>query len=69
MCGILLAEVCCAVTPVSPLHAPIQSYSLELHHLTPSGILYMVSFVTLCEAFIGIEPQLNLWSYFFQARL
>jgi hypothetical protein len=29
----------------------------------------MVAFVTLCEAFIGIEPHFNLWSYFFWARL
>jgi hypothetical protein len=25
------------------------SYGLELHHLTPSGILHMVAFVTLCK--------------------
>jgi hypothetical protein len=46
----------------------LHSYGFELHHLTPSGILHMVAFVTLCEAFIEIEPHLNLWSYFFQAR-
>jgi hypothetical protein len=38
---------------------------LELHHLTASGILHMTAFVILCEVYIGIEPQLNLWSYFF----
>jgi hypothetical protein len=42
---------------------------LELHHLTPLGILHMTAFVTLCEAYIGIEPHFNLWSYFFCARL
>jgi hypothetical protein len=56
-----------------PLHqffrSLLQSYVLDLHHLTPSGILHMVAFVTLCEAYIGIEPHLNLWSYFFWARL
>jgi hypothetical protein len=25
----------------------------------------MAAFVTLCEAYIGIEPSLNLWSHFF----
>jgi hypothetical protein len=40
---------------------------LELHHLTPSEILHMAAFVTLCEAYIGIEPSLNLWSHFFWA--
>jgi hypothetical protein len=47
----------------------LRSYGLELHHLTPLGILHMAAFVTLCEAYIGIEPHMNLWSHFFQARL
>jgi hypothetical protein len=40
-------------------------YDLELHHLTPSGILHMAAFVTLCEANIGIEPHFHMWSYIF----
>jgi hypothetical protein len=47
----------------------LRSYGLELHPFTPSGILHMAAFVTLCKAYIGIEPQFNLWSYFLQARL
>jgi hypothetical protein len=35
------------------------SYGLELHHLTPLGILHMTAFMTLCKAFIGIVPHLN----------
>jgi hypothetical protein len=50
-------------------HSQLWSYGLEQQHLTPLGILHMVAFVTLCEAFIGIEPHFNLWSYFFWARL
>jgi hypothetical protein len=34
----------------------LQLYDLELHHLTLSGILHMATFVTLCEAYTGIEP-------------
>jgi hypothetical protein len=45
------------------------SYGLELLTLTPLGILHMAAFVTLCEAYIRIEPLFNLWSYFFWARL
>jgi hypothetical protein len=37
--------------------------------LTPSGILHIVAFVTLCEAYMGIEPHFDLWNYFFHARL
>jgi hypothetical protein len=47
----------------------LQFYGLELHHLTPSGILHMASFVTLCEAYKGIEPHFNLWNYLFRAWL
>jgi hypothetical protein len=36
----------------------MQYYSLELQHLTPMGILHIVAFVTLCEAYMGIEPTL-----------
>jgi hypothetical protein len=43
----------------------LQSYGLELHNLTPSGIMHMTAFVTLCEANIGIEPHLNWWNHFF----
>jgi hypothetical protein len=51
------------------LRSLLRSYGLELHHLTPSGILHMAAFVTLCEANIRIELPLNLWSHFFWAWL
>jgi hypothetical protein len=51
------------------LRSLLQSYGLELHHLTPSRIMHMVTFMTLCGVFIGIEHHFNMWSYFFRARL
>jgi hypothetical protein len=51
------------------LRSLLQFYNMELHHLTPSGILHMATFVTLFEAYIGIEPYFNLWNYFFCAWL
>jgi hypothetical protein len=42
---------------------------LELHHLTPSGILHTMAFVTLCKVYRGIEPHFNMWKYFFLVRL
>jgi hypothetical protein len=47
----------------------LQFYDLDLRHLTPSGILHMAAFVILCEAYMGIEPHLDLWNYNFCARL
>jgi hypothetical protein len=54
------------VPPHQFLCSLLQSYGLDLHHLNPLGILHMVVFVTLCEAYNGIEPHFNLWSYFFR---
>jgi hypothetical protein len=47
----------------------LQLYDLGLHHLTPLKILHMAAFVTLCEAYMGIEPHFNLWNYFFHIWL
>jgi hypothetical protein len=38
------------------LHSLLQFYGLELHHLTPSGILHIAAFVTLGEAYMGSSP-------------
>jgi hypothetical protein len=51
------------------LHSLLQYYGLELHHQTPSGILHITAFVTLCEAYMGIHPHFNLWNHFFHIRL
>jgi hypothetical protein len=64
--GILGARIWCAPASIPPLIAIV--YGLELHHLTPSGILHIAAFITLCKANMGIEPHFNLWNYF-QVRL
>jgi hypothetical protein len=55
-----------------PLHQFLCSllwyYSLELHHLSPLGVLHIASFVTLCEAYLGIDPEIDLWKYFFHVQ-
>jgi hypothetical protein len=54
------------VPPHLFLHSLLWYYGLELHHLTPSGVLHIAIFVTLCEAYLGVDPNLNLWKYFFR---
>jgi hypothetical protein len=56
------------VPPHRFLRSLLQFYSLMLHHLTPLGILYMAAFVTLCEAYMGIQPHFDLRNYFFCAQ-
>jgi hypothetical protein len=41
---------------------------LELHHLTPSKVLHIAFFVTLCEPYLGVDPDLDLWKYFFRVH-
>jgi hypothetical protein len=42
-----------------------QCYGLEMHNLTPLGLLHIVAFVTLWGAYLGIHPEFGLWNYFF----
>jgi hypothetical protein len=51
------------------LRSLLQFYGWELHHLTPSVFLHMAAFVTLHEAYIGIEPHFDMWNYFFRTGL
>ncbi|RLN28010.1 orf3 [Panicum miliaceum] len=44
-------------------------YGLELHHLTPNGIVHVAIFIYLCEAFLGIEPYWDLFRYVFRIKL
>jgi hypothetical protein len=50
------------------LYSLLQHYCLELHNLTPLGILHIAAFVTLCEAYMGIDPYFDQWNYFFCVR-
>jgi hypothetical protein len=65
--GILQAWIRCATTLISPLSATVLRSGAA--SLDPLGILHMGIFVTLCEAYMGIEPHFDVWNYFFLARL
>lgn len=41
-------------------------YGLQLHHLTPNGVLHLACYITLCECFLGMAPHFGLWRYFFE---
>jgi hypothetical protein len=42
--------------------------SVKLQHITPSGVLLIVAFISLCEAYLGIDPNLDLWKHFFHVH-
>jgi hypothetical protein len=36
--------------------------------VSPSEFLHIAAFVTLCEAYMGIDPELDMWKYFFRVQ-
>ncbi|KAK1661851.1 hypothetical protein QYE76_050010 [Lolium multiflorum] len=43
-------------------------YGLQLHQLTPNSILHVSIFITLCECFLGVQPNWALWKRIFCLR-
>ncbi|KAK1644363.1 hypothetical protein QYE76_062168 [Lolium multiflorum] len=43
-------------------------YGLQLHQLTPNSILHLSIFITLCECFLGVQPNWALWKRIFCLR-
>jgi hypothetical protein len=41
------------------------SYGIELWQLTPNSILHLTIFITVCEAFLCIDPHWGLWKKIF----
>jgi hypothetical protein len=41
---------------------------VQLRQLTPNSILHIACFITLCEAFLGIDPHFGLWKFLFRLR-
>ncbi|KAK1652106.1 hypothetical protein QYE76_069911 [Lolium multiflorum] len=55
--------------PIHPfLRGLLFVYGLQLHHLTPNSILHISIFITLCEAFLGVQPNWALWKRIFFCR-
>jgi hypothetical protein len=47
------------------LHLLLKYSGLELHHQAPSRILLIMAFLTLSDAFMGIDPHFDMWNHFF----
>jgi len=47
----------------------LESYGIQIHHLTPNGVLFLSAFAHFCEVYVGIPPYLLLFHYFFRVRL
>jgi hypothetical protein len=56
-----------------PLHPFVRGllffYGLEIQNLHPNSILHLACFITLCEAFLGVDPHWKLRRYLFSGRV
>ena len=39
----------------------LNEWGLELQHLNPIGVLHVAGFVTIYEAFLGMEPRMDFF--------
>ena len=44
-------------------------YGVELHNFNPNSIAQAAIFVAVCEGYLGIAPDWELWLHFFRAGL
>jgi hypothetical protein len=44
-------------------------WDVEIQHLTPNGVMLVAAFVTLCEGWLGIEPNWNLFRELFFVKI
>ncbi|KAK1662848.1 hypothetical protein QYE76_051007 [Lolium multiflorum] len=55
-----------------PAHEFLRSllffYRIQLWQLTPNSILHLSIFITVCEAFLGIDPHWGLWRKIFYVK-
>jgi hypothetical protein len=55
--------------PASPfMRVLLHYYKVELHHLAPNAVSQAAIFVAICEGYLGMEPQWNLWLHLFRAE-
>ncbi|KAK1616183.1 hypothetical protein QYE76_021700 [Lolium multiflorum] len=47
---------------------PSPPMEYRLHQLTPNSILHVSIFITLCECFLGVQPNWALWKCIFCLR-
>lgn len=49
-------------------HGFLYEYGVQLQHLPPNAVLQLASFVVVYEAFLGIEPNKDLFRRVFEVK-
>ena len=47
------------------LRGLLNEWGLELQHLNLTGVLHITGFITICEAFLGMEPHADFFRWLF----
>ena len=50
------------------LRGLFNEWGLELQHLNPIGVLHITGFITVCEAFLRMEPHVDFFRWMFSRR-
>ena len=50
------------------LRGLLNEWGLELQHLNPTGVLHITGFITVCEAFLGMEAHMDFFWRIFTGR-
>ena len=50
------------------LRGLLNEWGLELQHLNLTGVLHVSGFITIYEAFLGMEPHMDLFRWIFTRR-
>jgi hypothetical protein len=46
----------------------LETYDLQLHHVSPHSITLVAIFIHLCEMFVGVRPSVRLFWLFHVLR-
>lgn len=68
--AIFIAHFLCGfgVYPSKFLERICRHYGIEIAHLLPNAVGMLSAFAVLCEAWLSIEPYVDLWHYFYSAN-
>src|SRR5664279_5461715 len=57
------------VPPFSPFFlAVLEHYQIQLLHLQPNSVVILAVFAFFCEAYLGVQPSVALFSCFYSLR-
>ena len=57
-----------SLPPSKFLLAVLARYNAQMHNFPPNSIQVLSGYVALCEGYLGIEPSIELFEYFYSIK-